>query len=142
MVKPSIRCAGLRNCLIVLPHFINLERRNAHLIHMKLAANLMRGIMMINLKNIRSLTDFQRNTKDYVRRLKETGLPEVLTVNGEAEVVVQSAAAYQKLLDDLQLLDALKGIQRGLDEAKRGAGRPMREFLREIAAKRGIQLPE
>jgi prevent-host-death family protein len=97
---------------------------------------------MIKLKDIRSLTDFQRNTKEHLHRLKKTGRPEVLTVNGEAEVVVQSAAAYQRLVDDSDLLQTLKSIQRGLDEAKRGEGRPMREFLREIASKRGIELPE
>jgi len=31
--------------------------------------------------------------------MKETKAPFVLTVNGEAELVVQSAKAYQELLD-------------------------------------------
>jgi PHD/YefM family antitoxin component YafN of YafNO toxin-antitoxin module len=97
---------------------------------------------MINLQDIRSLTDFQRNTKSHLRRLKQSGRPEVLTVNGEAEVVVQSAASYQKLVDDHELLETLKGIQRGLDQAKKGQGRPMRDFLRELVAKHGTQSPE
>ncbi len=56
---------------------------------------------MIDLENIRSLSDFQRNAKEHLRRLKGTGKPEVLTVNGQAELVVQSAAAYQELLEQL-----------------------------------------
>lgn len=54
---------------------------------------------MVKLANIRSLSDFQRNTKQHLRRLKKTGEPEVLTINGQAELVVQSAAAYQRMLD-------------------------------------------
>jgi len=56
---------------------------------------------MIKLEDIRSLTDFQRNTREHIERLKRTGRPEVLTVNGQAELVVQDAAAYQRLVDEL-----------------------------------------
>ena len=37
---------------------------------------------MIQTQHIHSLTDFQLNTADHIKRLKESGLPEVLTVNG------------------------------------------------------------
>jgi len=48
---------------------------------------------MIQTQNIHSLTDFQRNTVGHVRRLKETGMPAVLTVKGKAELVIQDADA-------------------------------------------------
>ena len=64
----------------------------------------------------------------------------MLTVNGQAEVVIQSAEAYQKLVEDQQLLETLRGISRGLDQAKRGEGRPMRTALEELANKHGISL--
>ena len=50
---------------------------------------------MLDTREIHSLTDFLRNHKAHVTRLKETHAPEVLTVNGKAEVVVQDAASYQ-----------------------------------------------
>jgi prevent-host-death family protein len=59
---------------------------------------------MIRPEDIGSLTDFARNTKAHLRRLRRTGRPELLTVNGEAEVVVQSAAAYQRLIEALEKL--------------------------------------
>ena len=59
---------------------------------------------MIKLEDIGSLTDFARNTKTHLKRLKRTGRPELLTVNGKAEVVVQSASAYQRLLESLEEL--------------------------------------
>lgn len=97
---------------------------------------------MIEMNNIRSLTDFQRNAREHIKRLKKTGKPEVLTVNGQAEVVVQSAAAYQELLDDIELVASIKSIRRGLEQARRGEGRPAREFLKDLAAEHGISLSE
>jgi len=96
--------------------------------------------MALDLANIHSLSDFQRNAKHHIRRLKQSGKPAVLTVNGEAEVVVQSAEAYQKLLDDRELLDSIRSISRGLAQAKRGEGRVMREFLEALAKEQGVSL--
>jgi hypothetical protein len=87
---------------------------------------------MIALNDIRSLTDFQRNTKAHLRRLKATGRPEVLTVNGRPGLIVQDAAAYE------ETLDAIRGIQRGLDAMKAGTGKPFRQALDEIRAKHKI----
>ena len=54
---------------------------------------------MLDIANdIRSLSDFKRNTSELLDRLKKTGNPLVLTINGKAEVVVQDAEAYQELL--------------------------------------------
>jgi PHD/YefM family antitoxin component YafN of YafNO toxin-antitoxin module len=81
------------------------------------------------MEDIRSLTDFQRNTKAHLKRLKTTGRPEVLTVNGKAELIIQNAAAYE------ETLDAIRGIQRGLDEMAAGKGQPARVVLNRIRAK-------
>jgi hypothetical protein len=88
---------------------------------------------MIALQDIRSLTDFQRHTKTHLKRLKSTGRPAVLTVNGRAELIVQDAAAFE------DMLDAIRGIQRGLDEMKAGTGIPFRQALDEIRAKHQIR---
>ena len=92
---------------------------------------------MIDLKDIHSLTDFQRNTKEMVQQMKARKSPLVLTVNGRAEVVVQDAAAYQEMLDRLERAEALQGIRRGLAEFEQGQGRPAREALEELRAKDG-----
>ncbi len=57
------------------------------------------SIKMVRLDDIRSLAELQRNTRAHIERLKREGGPELLTVNGQAEVVVQDARSYQKLLD-------------------------------------------
>jgi hypothetical protein len=51
---------------------------------------------MIDLREVRSVTEFQRNIKDYVGKLKERKTPLVLTVNGRAELVVQDAGATRR----------------------------------------------
>ena len=55
------------------------------------------------------LTDFAKNAKAHIKRLKRSGRPELLTVNGKAEVVVQNATAYQNLIESLE---KLKGDRR------------------------------
>ena len=89
---------------------------------------------MIDLNEIHSLTDFQRRTREHLERLKATGKPAVLTVNGKAEVVVQDAAAYQGLLDLVDRAEAIIGIQRGLESMDRGEGESLDEAIREIRA--------
>ncbi|NER27569.1 MAG: type II toxin-antitoxin system Phd/YefM family antitoxin [Symploca sp. SIO1C4] len=60
---------------------------------------------MIKLQDIHSLTEFKRNASNYVERIRETKAPMVLTINGEAAVIVQDALSFQHLLDRLQQLE-------------------------------------
>ncbi len=61
---------------------------------------------MFNIaEDICSMTEFKRRTIEVVARLRDTGRPVVLTTNGKADVVVQDAASYQRLLDRVQAAD-------------------------------------
>ena len=97
---------------------------------------------MIDLKNIRSLSEFQRNAKAQIARIKKSGEPTVLTVNGKAEVVVQDVASFQSLLAELELARSVAGIKRGLEQANRGEGRSMRDVLEALAKRKGLSLDE
>lgn len=57
---------------------------------------------MVNVQNIHSLTEFKRNANSYIETIRSTKAPIVLTVNGEAAVVVQDAIEYQALVDRLK----------------------------------------
>jgi PHD/YefM family antitoxin component YafN of YafNO toxin-antitoxin module len=95
---------------------------------------------MIDLENICSLSEFQRNTKEHLERLKETGEPEVLTVNGRAELVVQSAAAYQKLLDIADYADSVAILRKRIAAADAGEkGTPAEEVFAEIRRELGLR---
>ena len=83
-------------------------------------------------RDIQSLSRFKRNTPEFVRQLKETGEPIVLTVNGKAELVVQDASSYQRLRDLVDRLEAIEAVQQGLAEMRAGKGRPASEFFAEM----------
>lgn len=93
---------------------------------------------MIDLREVRSVTEFQRNLKDYVGQLKEKKAPLVLTVNGRAEVVVQDAASYQELLDRLERAETVAAIRQGIEQIKRGEGIPLKQAERRLRKRHGF----
>ena len=91
---------------------------------------------MLDLANdIRSLSDFKRKTSELITRLKSTGDPLVLTINGRAEVVVQDAEAYQDLLDRVETIEAL---HRGFADVDAGRTKPARTVFNRLRRKHGI----
>lgn len=68
---------------------------------------------MIDLHRVHSLTDFLRNHKEHIKRLRTVESPEVLTVNGRAELVLQGVTGYQSLLDRLEYAERLAGLRHG-----------------------------
>ena len=89
-------------------------------------------------KDIQSLTTFRRRSGDFMKQLKKSRRPVVLTVKGKAAAVVQDAEAYQRLLDIAARADATEGIRQGLDDANKGRVRPATEFFDEFEARHGI----
>lgn len=90
---------------------------------------------MFQTQAIKPLSDFVRNTKAHIEHLKSTREPQILTVNGEASIVVQDAASYEKMAalaeqarEDARLRTAMEyfrnggeGIEAGKVFAKLGA---------------------
>jgi prevent-host-death family protein len=95
---------------------------------------------MLNItKDIQSLTTFRRRSGDFMKQIKRTKRPVVLTVNGKAAAVVQDAEAYQRLLDVAASADAGEGIRQGMEDVKKGKIRPAKEFFEEFEAKHGLR---
>lgn len=93
----------------------------------------------MNIKtDIQAMTTFRRNPGKFMKHLKKTKRPLVLTINGKAEAVVQDAEAYQRLLDIAAQADALEGIRQGLEDVKKGRMRPARQALEQFRQNRGI----
>lgn len=92
-------------------------------------------------RDIHPLTDFKRNTAEFLTQLKQTGQPVVLTINGKAELIVQDAASYQRLIDLADRLETIQAVKEGLASIERGEGKPMDDVFdaleREIRAKVG-----
>ncbi len=89
-------------------------------------------------KDIHSLSDFKRNTSEFLLQMRETGHPVVLTINGKAELVVLGASTYQKLIDQIDELEALNGLKRGLADAEGGRVTPVAVFEKEFRKKHGL----
>ena len=88
--------------------------------------------------DIQSLTTFRRRSGDFMKQLKKSKRPVVLTVKGKAAAIVQDAEAYQRLLDIAARADTEEGIRQGLDDVAHGRTRPAREAFDEIRRKHDI----
>ena len=87
---------------------------------------------MFKTDDICSLSDFVRNASRHADRLRETGRPEVLTLNGSAELVVQNAQAYQALLDRMEEMETLIALSEAAAEVARGEGAPAAEVMARL----------
>ena len=90
-------------------------------------------------RDIHSLTDFKKNTSEFINQLKQTGEPLVLTINGKAELVVQDSAAYQKLRQVAEEARVLEGIRQGMEDMNAGRTVSLDEFKEHVRTKHGIQ---
>jgi len=94
---------------------------------------------MLNLKDdIQPLTTFRNNSVKMMKQLRKTGRPIVLTVNGKSEAVVQSAEAYQRLLDIAALANEREGVRQGDEDITFGRTRPARQVISQIRKKHGL----
>lgn len=84
------------------------------------------------------MTDFIRNAKSYVAKVKETKNPIAITVNGEAEVVIVDAAEYQALVDESENARFVSAIKEGLADVQAGRTLTLAEVRERMSAKYGV----
>ena len=93
-------------------------------------------------RDIQSLSVFKRDTSKFMRQMKKTGQPIVLTVNGKAEMVVLDAESYD-FLRQKDRFETIQGIRRGRGDAKAGCRvRDAEEFFDEMFARYEIPWDE
>ena len=85
-------------------------------------------------EDIRPLTEFKRDTGRFVSRLKETGRPSILTVNGKASLVVMNAQAWQDIQDQIEHASTVSAIHKGLKQVCAGQGVNAEVFFDELGA--------
>jgi PHD/YefM family antitoxin component YafN of YafNO toxin-antitoxin module len=91
-------------------------------------------------RDIHSLTDFKKNTSEFIEQLKRTGEPIVLTINGRAELVVQDTGAYQKLREVAEEAQVLEGIRQGLEDMEAGRTVSLDDFKKHVRTKHGFRV--
>ena len=83
-------------------------------------------------RDINSLSNFKRNTPEFLRQLKETGHPVVLTINGKAELVVQDSVSYQKLIELADRAERMEALRASIDDMRAGKVVPADNVLAEM----------
>ena len=83
-------------------------------------------------RDVDSLSEFKRNTAEFIKRLEETGAPVLLTVNGKPRLVVQDAASYQRIRELLDQAETIEAIRQGLEDVARGRTVSLPEFERRM----------
>ena len=86
-------------------------------------------------RDIHSLSDFKRNTPAFLKQLRASGRPLVLTLNGKASLVVMDPGTYQQLLDAVDEVDAIRKIRKGLEDVGKNRIKPARDGLDRIRKK-------
>jgi prevent-host-death family protein len=88
---------------------------------------------MLKLKDeINSLSNFKRDTGEFLKKLKKTGRPVVLTINGKAELVVQDVESYQHLLELSERLETIEALRPAIEEMKAGKGERAEDIFAEL----------
>ena len=92
-------------------------------------------MVAFDLEEIHSLSDFQRNAKQHIVRMKKKRRPLVLTINGKAEMVAVDVKSFQEMLEIIDRVEAVEGIRQGLESKKRGEGKTIEQFDKEMRKK-------
>ena len=93
-------------------------------------------------RDIQSLSVFKRDSSKFLKQMKKTGQPIVLTVNGKAAAVVHDPDSYQEYLRDKDRQEAIEGIRRGMADVKAGRTRPAEDVFRDLFERFGISEAE
>ena len=93
---------------------------------------------MFTIDSIHPVSDFSRKPAEHIKRLKETGKPEILTVNGKAEIVIQDAQAYEEMAG---LLHSLKQIAQSVKQHDTGEALPADEAFARLSKKLAAKYP-
>jgi prevent-host-death family protein len=95
---------------------------------------------MIDLsQDIHSLSDFKRKTRAFVKRMKKSGHPVVLTVKGKAELVVLDAASYQRLLELAGEAEMMDFLHQSRADVEAGRTEPALAALERLADKHELR---
>jgi hypothetical protein len=68
-------------------------------------------------------------------RMKKSGHPVVLTINGRASLVVQDTASYQRLIEMALQAEMMEFLREAKEDADAGRTVPAKQFLKSLGKK-------
>jgi len=84
------------------------------------------------------LSNFTSNPAPFLEKLRQSGQPLVLTVEGHGDIVLQDAAAFRRGQQQLERMETIAAVKEGLRDVAEGRTQPMREALVDIARKHNL----
>ena len=87
-----------------------------------------------------SLDDFRERGPEFLRQLKETGEPVVLTVDGKAALIVQDAEEYRKLLAIAEEARFVEAVRLGFEDLDAGRTVDLDTFKEHVRTKFGFSV--
>jgi prevent-host-death family protein len=85
-----------------------------------------------------TLSHFKRNSPKVMAKLKKTGRPLVLTVNGKEKAVLLDAAAYRTLRARMEREEMEQFLKDSISDVNAGRTRPAIEALDRLAKRFGL----
>lgn len=92
----------------------------------------------VDLNRIQPVSEFIRNYRTVLTRIKDSRTPEVLTVNGVPECVIIDPATYQELLEMSERERVRRAVEEGLEEIRQGRGVPLADAVKQIEDRLGF----
>ena len=89
-------------------------------------------------RDIQSLSVFKRDTAKFLKQMKKTGQPLVLTVNGKAAAVVLDPASYEQYLREKDWQDTMAALRQAREDIKAGRVQDAEDFFHEFEERHGI----
>jgi prevent-host-death family protein len=89
-------------------------------------------------RDIQSLSVFKRDTSKFLKQLKKTGQPIVLTVNGKAAAVVVDPDSYEDYARERDRRETIAALTRGIADFEAGRVTEADVFFKEFEKKYGV----
>jgi hypothetical protein len=77
-------------------------------------------------------------TARFLQELRQTGEPIVLTLNGQAQLIIPDDASYQRLLDLVEQIETMEAIREGLEDLKAGRTLSLEEVRERFLQRHGL----
>ena len=97
---------------------------------------------MKSSRDIQSLSVFKRDSSKFLKQIKKTGEPLILTVNGKAAAVVLDPDSYQRYLREKDWQDTMTALRQAREDVKAGRVQDAEGFFREFEERHGIPSDE
>jgi PHD/YefM family antitoxin component YafN of YafNO toxin-antitoxin module len=97
--------------------------------------------MSITIATTETLSHFAQHADEVAARVKKSGQPVVLTVDGEEELVVQDVRSYRLLLQRADEAEVHAVLERSITADDAGQVVPAFEALTELARRHGLSIP-